>query len=241
MKHLHRQTGLTLVELMVTLVLSLMLVGGIATTFISSREGVKLQQAIARANDGGRAALELIGFDIQMAGYPASDPIESILSARTTEGGSSPDEVGVQYESTIDCRGQATPAYASGTQYVKSVYRIRGGALECVSLDEANAEIGIPTTLLNGVEDLQVLYGENTDNSDGANIPDVYVRADRVTDWNNVLAAQVALQLRSGLDTVTNPVDIQVDLLNQGSSTITGDGRYRIVLSSTFLIRNRLE
>lgn len=237
-----KQSGVTLIELMITLVVALVLIGGLASTFLSSRQGVKLQQGIAITNDVARAALEFIGHDVQMAGYQAdvlAGDIDSVIPGSSTEGGTGPDAIGVQYETDRDCRGAATPTYADGNRYARNVYLISGGALVCRSLDAAGTATEIE--LVDNVEDLQVLYGENTDDSDGEGIPDVYVRRDRVTDWNNVVAAQVAIRVASAAETITNPIAGTVNLLNQGETTTPADGRYRTVLSSTFLIRNRLE
>lgn len=55
---------------------------------------------------------------------------------------------------------------------------------------------GVTEELVEGVESMQVLYGEDTTSPvDG--VPDVYVTAAGVTDWNNVQALRVGLLLRS--------------------------------------------
>lgn len=62
-----RQSGLTLVELMVAMVLGLLVTGGIITVFISTSASNKAQQQMARLQEDGRFAVARLGRDIGMA------------------------------------------------------------------------------------------------------------------------------------------------------------------------------
>lgn len=63
------QRGLTLVELMVSLVLSLVLMLGAMQLFSSSKQTYQLSDSLARVQENGRFALDLIVRDLRLGGY----------------------------------------------------------------------------------------------------------------------------------------------------------------------------
>lgn len=65
----HRQAGLSLVELMVALVLSLMLMTGVITVFQANKTTFKTQSGLAEVQESGRIALLLLARDIRNTGY----------------------------------------------------------------------------------------------------------------------------------------------------------------------------
>lgn len=87
-----------------------------------------------------------------------------------------------------------------------------------------------------GVENLQVLYGEDTD---GNRAPDTYVAADAVGDWQNVVALQVALLVAGVEDRVADEDPREFDLLGEAAGPFD-DGRLRRVVTFTIALRNRL-
>lgn len=64
-----RERGMTLVELMVTLVLSLFLVGGIIQIFVGNRVTFAFNEGLSRIQENARFSLEHIAFTARMAGY----------------------------------------------------------------------------------------------------------------------------------------------------------------------------
>lgn len=63
------QRGLTLVELMISTVISLVILGGVVQSVIASKTTYTLQEEMARMQENSRFALDLLGADIRMAGY----------------------------------------------------------------------------------------------------------------------------------------------------------------------------
>lgn len=89
--------------------------------------------------------------------------------------------------------------------------------------------------LVNGIEDMQITYGEDTNADRNA---DRYVTADAVADWDdvvsvrvNLLAASLATDVIDEPQTLPEPWDGMAD---------PGDGRVRRVFSTTIAIRNHL-
>lgn len=74
---LNRQMGLSLIELMVAMLISLILLGGVLQVFLSSKDMYRTNTAVARVQEAGRFATDFIAFDIRQAGYKGeclSDP-----------------------------------------------------------------------------------------------------------------------------------------------------------------------
>jgi len=68
---LHRRTqrGLTMVELMVALTVSLLLLGGVIQIYASSKQSYRMNEALSRVQESGRFAIEFLSRDIRMAGF----------------------------------------------------------------------------------------------------------------------------------------------------------------------------
>jgi type IV pilus assembly protein PilW len=97
---------------------------------------------------------------------------------------------------------------------------------------------GDPQELAEGVENMQVLYGEDTVDAD--QVPDVYRKANAVANWNNVVSVQVALLVSSVRENVADADLRTFVLLDEAAVGPFYDGRLRQVVSFTVAMRNRL-
>jgi type IV pilus assembly protein PilW len=119
--------------------------------------------------------------------------------------------------------GVRTAAYfikanASG---IPSLYRVRNGVTE---------------ELVEGIEGLQVSFGDDTDSNGSI---DQYVKANAVSDWENVVAVKIELLGRSLRDNLL--ADDQKQSYYFNSSTVNAtDRRLRKVFSAVVVVRNRL-
>ena len=93
---------------------------------------------------------------------------------------------------------------------------------------------------LDGIENLQILYGEDTDptGTAGSGIANYYVPADQVADMLNVISIRFAIVTRSYDDNLTGGIAQNYNLL--GTNIAAADNRLRQVYTSTVAIRNRL-
>jgi len=64
-----KQTGFTLIELMVAMVISLMLMAGTISIFISNKQVYRVSEASSRVQESARFALNFLKRDIRMAGF----------------------------------------------------------------------------------------------------------------------------------------------------------------------------
>ncbi|HEC29159.1 MAG TPA: hypothetical protein ENI65_06195 [Gammaproteobacteria bacterium] len=71
--HLH-QRGFGLVEIMISTVISLFLLGGVIGIFLSNKENYRLQQNLARIQENARYAMNVLMQDIRLAGYSGCNP-----------------------------------------------------------------------------------------------------------------------------------------------------------------------
>ena len=63
-----RQQGLTLIELMISMVIGLVLVGGVLSIFVSTNQTAKLNDNLMRVQEDARGAFEVMARDIREAG-----------------------------------------------------------------------------------------------------------------------------------------------------------------------------
>jgi len=69
MKHLKHQHGISLVEVMVALVISLFLLGGIIQVYLANKSSYAFSNSISRIQENGRYALDTMTQDLRMAGF----------------------------------------------------------------------------------------------------------------------------------------------------------------------------
>jgi type IV pilus assembly protein PilW len=92
-----------------------------------------------------------------------------------------------------------------------------------------------PRPLVDGVENMQILYGEDTT---ADQVADVYVNASAVGSWDNVVSVRVALLLRTTNDNPNNDVDTRSYNLLGTVFNPPDDRRRRRIFSTTIQVRN---
>lgn len=77
----NRQSGMTLIEIMIALLIGVFLIGGVIQIFLSTKKSYRTQESLSRIQENGRFAMELLDHDIRLAGYlgcsaaTASNPV----------------------------------------------------------------------------------------------------------------------------------------------------------------------
>ncbi len=78
---MYRQRGITIVELMIALVVSSIILIGVATVYTSSKRAYKIQEEMSRLQENARFGFEFMVRDVRMAGYSGCNPsINSLLN-----------------------------------------------------------------------------------------------------------------------------------------------------------------
>ena len=155
--------------------------------------------------------------------------------------GNNPADIGKIYEGDAQIAKYRYASYfiADGASTQPSLFR------STLVRDSTSGAVTVtPQELVEGIENLQILYGEDTS---GDRVPDKYVKANAVANWRNVVALRVGILARSlaqtergskehGTDIDTQQYDIDGD----GSTDFTapGDHYERRVFRTTVLMRN---
>lgn len=98
-----------------------------------------------------------------------------------------------------------------------------------------------PIELVEGIEDMQLSYGVDTDNNRSV---DVYQTAAEVASWSAVLSVRIELTFYGSTDNVvgrTGSEDAQRLLDRAGNLVQNNDGRMRQVFTNVFAIRNKMQ
>ena len=110
--------GFGLAELLIAMVIGLFLMAGMAQIFIGSKKAYQTQEAMARVQESGRFAMEILGRDIRMAGYQGCGNLSRIdvnVIAKNVPGSgafASDDAVrGYEYRGAFN--GAFTPLYGN--------------------------------------------------------------------------------------------------------------------------------
>lgn len=329
----HKQKGITLIEIMVALALSIIILAGVMHIFLNNKQTYRVQEAFARIQENGRFAMQFLAKDLRMAGYigcggkinspnnisdlvapkgtadevsafsasgiegfeysglpillsdtvsldtskvVAGSDIVRIKRAASTgarlTGNMTADNANVQLDGTTalglfqtddylfisDCEksdifvannvsssaGKITIAHSNSVNIDNKLSKAYQDDAEVYKFVNHTYYIGTNTAgepalfrrsllnagnlteeeLVDGIEDLQLLYGEDTD-TDSA--PNIYVDASSVTDWNNIVAVRIELQVRSIEDNLARNV------------TAYGDRKLRRSFTTSIALRNR--
>lgn len=253
----HGQRGFSLVELMVALVVSLLLLAGVIQVYLSSKQAYRVQDNIARIQENGRLAIAFVSRYLRLAGYrpylqisadqtfpsvggscpsPPTSPTTTtnvIWGCDDTWNGNS-DTVTINFQSDgtmSDCLGNPVPNLA----VTQNTFQVSAtGDLQCASSTTNQTQ-----PLVEGVQDMQITYGVNVNNSNYPPAASQYMTAADVTAanaWRNVVSVRIAVLIQSREDSLT---DAPQTYTFAGATTTPTDRRLRHVFSSTVNLRNR--
>jgi type IV pilus assembly protein PilW len=239
------QCGFSLIGVMIALVLGAFLLAGVLQVFVSAKQTFAVQDALSRLQENGRSAMDFMGRRVRMASYWACLARAPGDIVGTDDNAASGDNIDNGTD-TITLRGAfdsgvaGTIAGACRTPVNTGAgYYTNAGSMAAYFVDngvlfERIGAGGTANPLIEGVENMQILYGEDTDGDGSANY---YVPADEIVNMDRVVAVRVSLLVRSPEDNLTaEPVPYTYN----GATTTPTDRRLRRVFTSTFGLRNRL-
>ncbi|MCH9698518.1 MAG: PilW family protein [Gammaproteobacteria bacterium] len=74
----HIQSGFSIIEILIGLVISSILMTGIIDIYISNKQTYLIQDALSQVQENGRAAIDLLAQDARMAGYQGCSNVKSV-------------------------------------------------------------------------------------------------------------------------------------------------------------------
>lgn len=161
-----------------------------------------------------------------------------------------PSDIGTTtYSGVCSSFGAVGKTYSYDSEIVKFsslTYYVRSGAGGRNALwvyDNAKAAGGDnPMELVEGVEDLQIRYGRDTDGDDVVDVYDTANTVDAATAWDEVISAELTLLLETQDANLTTAAQSLTYNGGGAMKTVTGaDGRLRRVFSTVVNVRNRVQ
>lgn len=255
-QNIHTQKGYSLVEIMIALVMSMVLMAGVLQIFLSGKRAYRLETGFSEIQDGSRFLSSHIANVIRMSGY-RTPPVDAnfneinaiyeagtpYISAQNDNGQNNSDIITIRYQGsgdglgnpdgTIrDCLNQPIDANVMATNILSITLN---NELQCQALNPSAATVNRTEVLIPGVENIQVLFGEDT--SDDGN-PNRYVTPDFATlVAENIVSARIGYVLASQDEVNSKPDSSTYNILGTAFAA-PGDYRIRKNFSFTVLLRN---
>lgn len=215
-----RQTGLSLVELMVSVVIALILMIALMQLLLGTMQTERTTSDVSRMQESGRNALELMGRVVRQAGArsDANVPFSGVAIAGSNGAGTAADSITVQYEAQAggetNCQGVAAAAGTLVT-YAFAVNPANPPTLTCNG-----------TAMVDNIENLQLTYGLDADKN---GVIESYVDAPTAAQFGQVAAVRVVLTVRGPSANIAVP----------GVAASAPDTYLRQVFNATFTVRNQ--
>ncbi|WP_432471160.1 PilW family protein [Amphritea sp. HPY] len=193
-----RQSGFSLVEMMISTAVGLLLISGVLSAYVASSKSYRLQEAMSQVQETGRYILERVPYDLRNAGLGLSADVAAIqgyanAAAAETELSDGPlltddDRIAgeVVYIPAHDGAEEIAYYVATDTDGVLSLYRYEA---------EEDKEIK-PLALVQGVEEIAVEYGLDSSEIADHQVDEFKAVAD-VTDWTQVVAVRLSFLVAS--------------------------------------------
>lgn len=261
-----RQGGVTLVEMMIALVLGALIVAGVVQVFLSGRASYNVQEGLGRLQESARFADFTLARVLRQAGRPwvfgsvngSPGPFFRPVDARVGPDGQpltrdgeddGADVVTVMYRSDTNCLGNSTDYGGQvmldfeGQRYARDQFLLNDDdppSLVCRGLGANGQPVpGHTQPIVAGVDDLQLLYGLDTDGDGQANRYDNASNLVDPLDWFNVVSLRFAVLVSSDAAVRASDDEQVYALLDAPLRGPFDDGRLRMVVESTVELRNR--
>jgi type IV pilus assembly protein PilW len=229
------QRGAGLTELMIGMALGLFILAGLLGVFSATRLTDRTQDGLSRLQESGRFTIEMMERELRKAGYRTNIfgtateafPLANPFTADGQVITGTDNSVSIRYQgsadgTTRDCLGATVSA---GTIVTEILSINANSELQCQAQGQTQS-------LVEGVEAMQIGYGEDTN---GDTYADRYIAAATPPNWVNIVSLRVEAVVRSNEQVNTAPQPYTFN-----SAIVTpADRRLRRVYSTVISIRNR--
>lgn len=229
MTNTRRQSGLSLIELMIGMVLGLIVIAAVINVYTGSSRSSRFTTGLQAMQENGRYGMSVLQRGFRLAGYSPTGNIQTINLASSSD-----TAITVTTTAAYDCNGQATTTTGG---IAENTYALNGNnQLVCTGNVSATPT---PMAVVEGVEAFRVLYGIDTDDNPATEEPQRYVPYASVSDVSEIAALRFALLVNSGTpirSRVRNETHVVLD------QEVSSNDRFaREVFTTTVKLRNRRE
>ena len=219
-----KQSGLSIIELMIALVLGLIVISAVINVYMGTTRSSRFTEGLRTMQENGRYGVSALQRGIRMAGYSPGTKIEPLDFSVTQ-----PDRIVVRMIQDTDCNGQST---AGTGGLAVNTYRHDAASRQIVCRGNSAAATDMP--LVEGVDGFRVLYGMDTN---GDFLSETYVPFDASLNAEEVNSVRFAMLVGSGGPIRTRSFPETHVLLDQEFES--NDRLSRRVFTTTVLLRNR--
>ena len=219
----NRQGGMTLIELMISVVLGLIILTALINVYSGSSRSSQFSSGLQTMQENGRYGMMTLQRGFRLAGYSPTTPLAPFDLAAGDE-----TTVVVQMTRQFDCNGESTAASAG-----VAINTYRFDAANSQITCEGNSASSSEMPLVEGVDAFRVLYGID---ADGDSFAERYVSYDASIDPNSIGSVRFALLVNSQSAIRTN-VTTETYVVLDDEQAFT-DKISRQVFTGTVLLRN---
>jgi type IV pilus assembly protein PilW len=219
-----RARGFTLVELMIAVAIALFLIGGILTLVQSTRSAFATQTALSQFQDNQRLTMTFMAEVIESAGYfpsPNLNTVGAVLPPTapftvTGQGvlGTVGDTITVRFgaaqnDNVFGCNGAQNLLVAPYDVFI-SAFSVDPVKQQLVCTFTSSVVPPTSVVLVNGVTNLQAVYGIKRSPADTGSCTDTYLTTGQMlaTDWPNVCSITVTVTFVNPVNAAAAPVTV---------------------------------
>lgn len=255
MKHFHAR-GISIVEILLSITISLILMLGLIQTFISNKNNYRLENNYNVMHDNARFVYDYLSKTVRQSAYRSAQKstqfvaIDSMfnngsphVTGANNTGPNNSDSFTIRYQGSGN--GAGTPdgtirdclnvPIDSNVTATMTFSITANNELQCRSQNPSSATPDNTQVIVQDVENMQVLFGEDTTGDKAANR---YVEINHPNlDMLNVVAIRVSLLLRSP-DGVSPTPNTNTYKINNAAVVAPGDNFLRQPVTFTIMLRN---
>jgi type IV pilus assembly protein PilW len=264
-----RQHGVSLVELMITLVIGLVLMGALTYFYLGSQQMNRTHDDVSRMQESGRNAMEILGKAIRQAGFrldvdqplyvDTANNIEAIIGTAGGGTGASalPDTITIRHD-PVSVASATNPIQGKETTCLGNIKTSNNDTFDSYGKREVNTQVveysfsvlnlalKCSATASNPATGGQIIV-DNIENmqitygiGDGLGSITAYKASPTAVEFTQVTAVKVSLLIRGpSMGIATNATNKNQTYTYNGEQVTSTDGYLRQVYTSTFTVRNQ--
>jgi type IV pilus assembly protein PilW len=254
----HNSKGFSLIEVLVAITLSLILLAGVLQIFLNTKNMYNLGTGFSQLQENGRFTSAYLARTIRFAGYRTTPTSGNFVAMETifpstapyitgtnNSGQNGSDTFTIRYQGSgngtgtpdgtlKDCLNRPIDANVVATNTFSLT---ANNELQCQAVNSSASPASSTQILINGVENMHVLYGEDLNND---NTADRYVPSNFAgLDTNKIVSMRLSLLLKSDEAIKPQATSITYNLLGT-TYTPAADQFLRQQVTFTVLLRNQV-